>query len=83
MQPKAAVQYVDESDVDVSIPIGQKQLSWWSRKYYAADGSLLTCFLRIGHPERMNKEDYVTEVANWITDSLNSFEPNKVINWIS
>jgi hypothetical protein len=81
MKPEAAARFLDETDRDASISIGQKLLPWWSRKYYAADGTLLTCFLRIGHPERMNKLQYVEEVANWLKSSLTSHGPKKLVQW--
>ena len=79
ISPHTAVRYEDEEKV--RIPIGAKYLPWWSRKYFAADGTLLTTFLRIGHPERMKKDPYTEKVAQWITESLNSHKPNKTVNW--
>jgi hypothetical protein len=81
IKPRTATRHEDQTDTETRVPIGQKQLPWWSRKYYAADGSLLTCFLRVGHPERMRKDEYVMEIANWITDSLNSYDSNRVVHW--
>lgn len=79
IQPRTAVRYVDE--VNTKILIGKKQMPWWSRKYFAADETVLTSFLRIGHPERMKKVPYVKEVSGWIKESLFLHEPNTAINW--
>jgi hypothetical protein len=79
IRPKNAVRYEDEADIRIAI--GAKQLPWWSRKYFAADGSLITRFLRIGHPERMKKEPYVDEVAQWIVESLDLYIPNEAVKW--
>lgn len=81
IKPKTAASFVDESDEDARIIIGQKTLPWWTRKYYCADGSLLTCYLRVGHPERMKKDEYVENVAAWIQQSLNAFEGSKLSSW--
>lgn len=80
IQPRAAVRYVNE--VNTRILIGKKQLPWWSRKYFAGDGSVLTSFLRIGHPERMKKEPYVEGDSRRIEESLNSHVSNKAVNWM-
>lgn len=79
IKPQAAVRYEDEGKV--KIPVGKKYLPWWSRKHFACDGTLLTAFLRIGHPERMKKDQYTEKVAHWITKTLNSHIPNKAVNW--
>lgn len=56
---------VDRSGRDHIEPNGKRSIPWWHREIYA-DDKLVLRFLRTGHPERKNKEDYLNSLLNWI-----------------
>ena len=56
----------DITNITNRIKIGAKKMPWWERAFYDENGNIDTEFLRIGHPERKNKIDFVREVTNWI-----------------
>ena len=46
------------------VPIGKKQMSSWTFESMLGD-NVIRC-IRVGHPERMKKEDYVNHVIDFI-----------------
>jgi hypothetical protein len=46
--------------------IGAKNMPFWNRVFYDNNGAILMEFLRIGHPERKKKAEFVDKVTNWI-----------------
>ena len=42
---------------------------WWHRKFLDDNGNIIFDFLRIYHPERKTKEDYVAKVVNWLKET--------------
>ena len=53
-------------DKEKSVKVGAKEMPYWVRNFYNTANHPIMCSLRIGHPERKNKEDYVQIVSNWI-----------------
>jgi len=47
------------------LPCGQKQMPWWEGLGTLSYGDGIRV-LRVGHPERMKKADFVRLVSNWI-----------------
>ena len=41
-------------------------MPWWHREFYTENNKLELEFLRIGHPERKKKVDFVNKVVDWI-----------------
>jgi len=52
------------------IKIGSKFMPWWHRVFYDNNGNVLAEFLRIGHPERLKKAEYINLVSSWIKNQL-------------
>lgn len=48
------------------IKIGAKNMPYWNRVFYDNNGAVLLEFLRIGHPERKKKSEFVNKITNWI-----------------
>ncbi len=48
------------------VVVGKKTMPWWSRSFYDDQQREVLKFLRVGHPERKKKEDYVDAVSRWI-----------------
>ena len=46
------------------IQIGAKKMPWWEFSAYIENDNIKV--LRVGHPERKKKVDYVNAIANWI-----------------
>ena len=46
------------------IQIGAKKMPWWEFSAYIDNDNIKV--LRVGHPERKKKVDYVNAIANWI-----------------
>ena len=46
------------------IQIGAKKMPWWEFSGYIENDNIKV--LRVGHPERKKKVDYVNAIANWI-----------------
>jgi len=42
---------------------------WWHRKFLDNKGNIIFDFLRIYHPERKPKEDYVAKVVKWLKET--------------
>jgi hypothetical protein len=60
------VERIDEkTDSKWSIPVGQKRCLWWDRQLFLKTGGSIR-FLRVSHPERMKKFDYVEAISNWL-----------------
>lgn len=57
--------------------IGAKFMPWWNRVFFDQNGDVLSEFLRIGHPERLKKDDFVNKVSNWARNStVNTLNSN-------
>lgn len=65
--PTYASKWRDNSDL--SVDVGQKTMPWWDRSFFDNDDKEVLRFLRIGHPERKNKEDFVQLVSQWISST--------------
>lgn len=50
------------------VNVGRKKCWWWHRNLILANGDVIK-FLRVSHPERMNKKDYINHLYSWITDT--------------
>lgn len=46
-------------------PNGKKRILWWNRQF-AEGGKTILRFLRTSHPERQNKEGFVSAIVEWI-----------------
>ncbi len=58
-------QYKDITDRNHKIPNGLKEISWWHREFYK-DEKLIMRMLRTSHPERQQKEGFVSKIVEWI-----------------
>lgn len=56
-------------NADQMIAVGQKTMPWWDRSFFNAEGIEELRFLRIGHPERKNNEDFVELVSTWLINN--------------
>lgn len=63
--PSYATSYVDNEDTEV--PVGGKSMFWWDRSFMDAQGEEVLRLLRVGHPERKAKEEYVAAISSWIS----------------
>lgn len=59
----------DKTDIKHRIPIGGEPMPWWSMELREGDGKIVMRLLRIGHPERKSKADFVRNVTDWIKSS--------------
>lgn len=57
--------YLDITTPTTTQPNGQRVIPWWHRQFYS-EGRVIMDFLRTSHPERKNKEDYVSGIVDWI-----------------
>lgn len=57
--------YRDITDRHHLIPNGSKKMSWWCREFYHKD-LLMMRMLRTSHPERQQKEGFVSHITDWI-----------------
>ena len=71
MRPTFSSNFTDITDKEHFIPIGQKYSYWWHRDFLGQDGQVFLSFLRLSHPERKQKEDYVKNVVQWLTQTKN------------
>jgi hypothetical protein len=53
------------TSADHRVRCGQKQLGWWHREFVTLWGDKAR-MLVVGHPERMDRSDYVSQVASWV-----------------
>lgn len=58
--------FKDVENQKFSIKIGAKKMPWWNRIFYDDNDMFVTEFLRIGHPERKKKIEFVKKVSDWI-----------------
>lgn len=58
-------QFRDITDRHHWIPNGRKKMSWWHREFYYK-GQLVMKMLRTPHPERQQKEGFVSRITDWI-----------------
>lgn len=63
-----------EEGINTEIKIGKKTMPWWGFKGKLNKTNIEV--LRIGHPERKNKKDYVNAVVNWI-NKIHNFDEKK------
>jgi len=63
--PSFADRFVDT--IDTHVQIGQKWMPWWERIFYDSGGTEVLRFIRVGHPERKLRCDFVSAITNWLT----------------
>jgi hypothetical protein len=56
--------WVDHTPRDHRVSCGRKELAWWEREIRGDAASVRV--LRVGHPERMKKENYTSSLAAWL-----------------
>jgi len=61
-----AYRFIDITNKAHCISIGNKYSFWWHRDFYNENGNKVLSFLRLSHPERLLKEDYVNNVVRWL-----------------
>ncbi|HZK54253.1 MAG TPA: hypothetical protein VFC84_08685 [Desulfosporosinus sp.] len=62
------VERIDEkTDNKHRIPVGRKNCLWWDREIILKSGEMLR-ILRVSHPERMRKNDYVKNISDWLSN---------------
>jgi len=59
-----------QDNADQQVVIGKKLMPWWDRSFYDDQQREVLRFLRVGHPERKKKEDYVRVLSAWITAQM-------------
>ena len=69
MRPSFSLCFIDIKDKKHVIRIGNKYSYWWHRDFLGLDGQVLLSFLRISHPERKQKADYVRNVVQWLKET--------------
>ncbi len=47
------------------VTCGQKKLGWWERRFRTSWADEVRVLV-VGHPERMNREEYVSRIAAWV-----------------
>lgn len=62
---KPTKRFIDVTGKSHKIKIGAKYMPWWNRVFYNNDETVLTEFIRIGHPERLKKNDFIKKVSEW------------------
>lgn len=65
--PQNSVSFQDNESRTHQVSIGKKTMPWWDRSFYDECQKEVFRFLRVGHPERKNKQDYVGKVSSWIS----------------
>jgi hypothetical protein len=55
-----------EDIIDSNIKIGKKNVPWWHRRFYDKKGYVICNLLRLSHPQRMKKDEYVARVVEWL-----------------
>lgn len=66
-RPQYSVSFKDNNSRAYQVPIGKKSMPWWDRCFYDEQQKEVFRLLRVGHPERKNKHDYVGKISNWIS----------------
>ena len=56
------------------VAVGNKFMPWWERKYLIDSEKVVMNMLRVGHPERKNKKEYVGMVSSWIRKSISEIK---------
>ena len=54
------------------IAIGNKTSLRWHRRFYDKDDKIICDFLRLSHPQRMNRKDFVEAVVKWLNETKNN-----------
>tara|TARA_R110002124_G_scaffold48026_4_gene142192 strand:+ start:14703 stop:15416 length:714 start_codon:yes stop_codon:yes gene_type:complete len=62
---KPSENFKDIKNNSNKVKIGKKYMPWWNRVFFDENGKVFTEFLRIGHPERLKKVDFINKVSNW------------------
>lgn len=68
-RPKNFVNYEDITDKNKRIEIANRTTPWWHRRFIDENKEIICDFLRLGHPQRMSKSDYVETVFKWLNDT--------------
>jgi len=61
----AGLEVRDVTSRSCYIPNGKKRMLWWEREYYSGKGVHFRV-LRTSHPERQQKEGFVTNLVSWV-----------------
>jgi hypothetical protein len=64
-KPENTIDFQDILDKKHHVNVGAKQMPWWHRQFMLSDGSTKH-FLRVGHPERKNRTEFVSYVVDWL-----------------
>jgi hypothetical protein len=64
--PSFASTTLNITEKDHKIEVGEKHPLWWHRDFFDANGKKNMSFLRLSHPERLSKADYVNNVVEWL-----------------
>lgn len=64
--PTFASKISEIKDRNCEIKIGKKTMPWWERNYFSKNDQLVLSTLRIGHPERKKKIEFIKMVSDWI-----------------
>lgn len=62
---KPSDNFVDIENRYKKIKIGAKQMPYWNRVFFDDKGEVITEFLRVGHPERLKKDEFVSKISSW------------------
>jgi len=66
-RPKNCVRFEDLSNKNIKI--GNKNCLWWHRRFFDKEDVIICDFLRLNHPQRMYKDDYVDSVLDWLNET--------------
>lgn len=67
-----SLKFKDISDKTSYIYIGAKKMPYWHRTFFDKNNNVILEFLRVGHPERKKKKEFVLTIENWIKGTNNS-----------
>ncbi len=59
-----------QDNADREVVIGKKRMPWRDRSFFDDQQREVLRFLRVGHPERKKKEDFVRVLSEWITAQM-------------
>jgi intein-encoded DNA endonuclease-like protein len=63
--------YIDVTDKSNAVEVGEKYALHWHREFFDKNDKLICAFLRTSHPERLNKEDFVQNVLDFLKETEN------------
>jgi hypothetical protein len=65
--PKGCVRAEDLADTQIDI--GNKVSPYWHRRFFDAKDNVICDFLVLGHPARLDKEDFICTVLSWMNET--------------